>query len=36
LNAQYFLDGSNYMKAAEVDLAMPTLFDVDRFGDDAA
>jgi hypothetical protein len=36
LNAQYFLDGSNYMKAAEFDLAMPTLFDVDRFGDDAA
>jgi DNA modification methylase len=36
LNPQYFLDGANYMKAAEADLAMPTLFDVEAFNAEAA
>lgn len=30
LNSQYFLDGAAYMRAAEADLAMPTLFDFEE------
>jgi hypothetical protein len=30
LNAQYFLDGVKYLQAAERELAMPTLFDLEQ------
>jgi DNA modification methylase len=33
LNPGYFLDGVNYLKAAESDLAMPALFDVEEFSE---
>ncbi len=36
LNPQYFLDGAAYMRAAEADLAMPSLFDLEGFNVEAA